>query len=85
MIMKMIIDDNGDKESLQLLLYFHILSACRPPRPLRTVCQDVKGKISPKGLQMVFLTRKESNGPKNGPITAKNVPKAAGVSIFSEN
>ena len=32
---------------------------------------------SAKGLEMMFLTRKESNGPKIGPITAKNVPKAA--------
>ena len=28
-------------------------------------------------LEMMFLTSKESNGPKIGPITAKNVPKAA--------
>ena len=36
-----------------------------------------KGKYHEKGLAMMFLTRKESNGPKMGPITAKNVPKAA--------
>ena len=42
-----------------------------------------KGKYHEKGLEMMFLTRKESNGPKIGPITAKNVPKAAAkIEVF---